>query len=217
MRDWRPYVRERLAGAGKRQAIDDDVVRELAEHLEDVYAELRTCGMTQAEALRRTQEQAGSWLVLRRGIDAARQEGAMQERVKQFWLPSLVTLLLGWGILAILIRAGVEPNMNRPGRPEGLYVYWPWLMALPFVGALGAYLSRRAQSGRWIAYVSGAFPAVAIAIIFLLILPWGFIVDPQVAPWLKLTAFAAGMISWVLWPGIALCLGIAVQEMRLTH
>ena len=141
----------------------------------------------------------------------------MQERVKQFWLPSLVTLLLGWGILTILIWAGVQPFMTRPGQAEGLYMYWPWLAALPFVGALGAYMSRRAQSQRWKVYVAGAFPAVAIAIIFLLLLPWGFIVDPQVAPSLKLTGFAAGIVSWVLLPGIALCLGIAIQEVRLSH
>jgi len=138
----------------------------------------------------------------------------MQERVKQFWLPSLVTLLAGWGILAILIWAGVQPFMTRPGQPEGLYVYWPWIAALPFVGAIGAYMSRKAQSSGWKIYAAGAFPVIAMAIVFLLILAWSFIVDRQVVPALKLMGFAAGMVSWVVIPGLALCVGIVVESMR---
>ena len=208
MHDWHAYVRE------QSPELDDRVVQELAGHLEDVYSDLRASGLTQAEAIRRTERQVGDWLELRRGIQAARQEAVMQERVKQFWLPSLVTLVLGWGILTILIWAGVQPFMTRPGQPEGLYVYWPWLLALPFVGALGAYLSRRAQMRGWKVYVAGAFPVVAIAVVFLLILPWSFIVDHQVVPASKLSGFAAGMLSWVILPGTALCLGIALQGTR---
>ena len=137
----------------------------------------------------------------------------MQERVKQFWLPSLVTLLAGWGILAILIWAGVHPYMTHPGSPEGLFLYWPWLVALPFVGALGAYMARRAKSQNWKVYVAGAFPSLAMAMVFLLILPWVFVVNPQVAPALKATSIVANMVSWVILPGIALCLGIAAQGM----
>jgi len=214
MRDWRKYVRERLAEAGERDDADEQVVRELSDHLDDVYTELRASGLTQAQALRRTSRQVGNWLELRRGIQAVRQEGEMQEHVKQFWLPSLVTLLLGWGILAILIWSGVAPFMTSPGRPDGLYVYWPWLVALPFVGALGAYMSRRTQASRWKVYAAGAFPVIAIAIVFLLVLPWSFIVDRQVVPALKLSAIAADMMSWVVIPGVALCLGIAAQGMR---
>ena len=69
----------------------------------------------------------------------------------------------------------------------------------------------------WKVYVAGAFPVVAIAVVFLLILPWSFIADHQVVPALKLSGFAAGMVSWVLLPGIALCLGIALQGMRRFH
>ena len=138
----------------------------------------------------------------------------MNERVRKFWLPSLVTLLVAWGILAILLWAGMQPFMTKPGQADGLFVYWPWLAALPFVGALGAFLARRASLDGWKVYLVGAFPAVAIALVLLLLLPWGFIVDPQVVPSLKLAGFAAGVVSWVLLPGGALCLGAAAQ-MRL--
>ncbi|HTZ33350.1 MAG TPA: permease prefix domain 1-containing protein, partial [Methylomirabilota bacterium] len=95
MHDWHAYVRE------QSPELDDRVVQELAGHLEDVYSDLRASGLTQAEAIRRAERRVGGWLELRRGIQAARREEAMQERVKQFWLPSLVTLVLGWGILTI--------------------------------------------------------------------------------------------------------------------
>lgn len=211
MRDWRRYVRDRLPELGDR------VVQELAGHLDDVYSDLRSSGLSEPAACEEASKQVGDWLELRRGIQATRQEVVMQERVKQFWLPSLVTLVLGWGILTVVIWAGVRPLMTRPGQPEGLYVYWPWLVALPFVGALGAYLSRQAEMKGWKVYVAGTFPALAIAIVFLLILPWGFVVDSQVAPALKLTGFAAGIVSWVLLPGIALCLGIAAQGRRFVN
>jgi hypothetical protein len=75
-------------------------------------------------------------------------------------------------------------------------------------------MSRRTQASRWKVYAAGAFPVIAIAIVFLLVFPWSFIVDRQVVPALKLSAIAADMMSWVVIPGVALCLGIAAQGMR---
>jgi len=213
MRDWRKLVQERLAVQGQNNAIDESVVQELAEHLEDLDTESRGSSLTQDEELRRIERRVGDWLALRQGIEGMRQEGDVQERVKQFWLPSLVTLLVGWGILATLIWAGVHPYMTHPGNPEGLFLYLPWLVALPFVGALGAYIARRAKSQSWKVYVAGAFPAVAMFMVFLLILPWAFVVNPQVAPGLKATSIMANMVSWVVLPGIALGLGVAMQGM----
>ena len=130
----------------------------------------------------------------------------MQERLKQFWLPSLVTLLLSWGCLAILIWAGVQPYMSRPANdPERLLIYWPWLVMLPFVGALGAYMARRAQSNRWKIYTAGAFPVVATAVVFLLLCPWAYMSGK------KFIAVGADMLNWVLLPGIALLIGVAVE------
>jgi hypothetical protein len=211
MPDWREYVRGQLIAASNYRPVDEDVVTELAEHLEQVYVELRTSGLSNAEALQQARKQAGNWTELRRGIELARQEGVMQVGVRQFWLPSLVTLFSAFAALAILIWAGVQPWMTHPAEPRGLVVYVPWMLVLPFIGAAGAYLSRRAQATPWKVYVAGAFPAFAIALLFLMILPWGFVVDPQVVPAFRLRGLAAGTISWVILPGIALCLGITIQ------
>ena len=214
MPDWRKFVRERLPELSGTEAMDEAVVRELAEHLEDVYTELRASGMTQHEAARHTRRQVGSWLDLRRGIHSARREEAMNQRVARFWLPSLVTLLLGWGVLTILIWAGTRPFMTHPAEARGLIIYVPWLVMLPLVGAAGGYLARRSNASGWRVYVAGTFPAIAIAIVFLLILPWAFMIDPEVVPSLKLTSFAALTLSWIVLPGSALCLGVALQGIQ---
>jgi hypothetical protein len=217
MRDWREYVRQHLSAISEYRPVNEDVVAELAEHLEEVYAELQKSGLSQAEATRRAPERVGSWMELRQGIELARQEGTMQERVRQFWLPSLVTLFTAFAVLAILIWAGVRPWMTRPAETRGLIVYVPWILMLPFIGAVGAYMSRRAKATGWRVYVAGVFPALAIAMLFLLLLPWGFIVDPRVAPDFKLMGFAAGTVSWVILPGIALWIGIVLQRRLMSR
>ena len=214
MRDWREYVRERLAASRQDDRVDEEVVQELAEHLEDVYTELCASGCTQVQALRQTARQAGNWLELQQGIEAARPEGAMNERVRKFWLPSLVTLLLGWGILAIMIWAGVEPWMTHPAEARGLIVYVPWLVMLPLIGAMGSYLAHWSNAKSWQVYVVAAFPAVAAALVFLTVFPWAVLVDRNVGPDFRLVSLAANTISWVILPGIALLTGVAFERLR---
>ena len=149
MGNWRKYVRERFAESGDSGRADEPVVEELAEHLEDVYAEQCATGLGQAEAWRQAERQVEDWRKLRRDIEAARREGAMSERVTKFWMPSFVTLLLGWGTLALLIWARVQPFTTGARGAKGLIVYAPWLMVLPLVGALGAYMARRAKARGW--------------------------------------------------------------------
>ena len=52
MRDWREEVRQRLRGARLGPAAEADIVEELAQHLEDRFAELRGSGVGDAEAER---------------------------------------------------------------------------------------------------------------------------------------------------------------------
>src|SRR5208283_3002973 len=101
--------------------------------------------------------------------------------------------------------------MTHPAEPRGLIVYVPWLGVLPVIGALGAYLSRRANGTGWRVYIAGAFPAIAIACVFLLILPFGLAVDPHVIHDFELVSMAANTFSWVLLPGMALCIGVVLQ------
>lgn len=232
MRDWRAYVDERLhAVTIKHRA---EVVAELAAHLEECYSALRAQGLPDEEACAWTCARAGDWDELRLGIIAAKETRTMSDRVKQIWIPSLLTLVVGWAVLGMAIWSGSPPliweswHEARRGVARGdflgvasfahLYppmviVYWPWLISLPVIGAVGAYLSRRAKATGWRVYVSGAFPLLAIAVVFAVTLPFASMVDPQVVPFFKSSSIVANLVSWLVLPGIALWIGIALQGM----
>jgi len=214
MRDWRANVREQLGTLRLAPAEAEEVLDELAGHLEECYDALRAQGMAEEEAYKWTCACAGNWGELRQAIVSATEVEMIQDRVRQIWLPSLITLMCAWGLLAILMWAGVQPIMTRPAEPLGLIFYFPWLVVLPAIGAVGGYLSRRAMGRGWRVYLAGVFPVVAIAIVFLLVIPFSLVVDRHVALAIKFSALAAGMFSWVVMPGIALCVGVALEGLR---
>ena len=51
MPEWRVIIRQRLAGLDIRPVDEIDIVEELAQHVEDRYAELRGAGVTEEQAL----------------------------------------------------------------------------------------------------------------------------------------------------------------------
>ncbi len=212
MRDWRAYVNERL-GSGRFDH-GEDVADELATHLEECYAVLRAEGLPEEEAYASTCVRTGNWEELRREVISAKQEGTIMVRVRQIWVPSLVTLLASFGLMAVLIRAGIQPIVSHPGEPRGIILYLPWLLVLPLIGAAGAYLSRRAQGSGWRVYLAGAFPALAILAVFLLILPFRLAIDPYVVHDFELGALVSMILSWTVLPGIALCIGVALEGLR---
>jgi hypothetical protein len=214
MRDWKEFVQERLGFLGLDGAEAEEVAGELAGHLEEQYEALLANGGEEQEAFVETGNLAGDWEKLRRGIVSAKQEELMKDRVRQIWLPSLITLFTSWTLLALLMWAGTRPVVWHGGEPRSAVFYVPWLLLLPLIGAFGGYLSRRSQGSGWRLYVSGAFPALAIAVIFAVTFPFAFVVDRQVAPDFKFASQLANTISWVIVPGIALCLGVALQNLR---
>lgn len=223
MRDWQGYVREQLRGLWLSSGENEEIARELAGHLEEYYEELRSEGMAEGEAYERACALAGNWKDLRRGVFLAKQEGTMTDRVRQIWIPSLLTLFVGWAVLGVVIWSGTPPLMwetwhtARRGvvlYPPLVILYWPWLVSLPFIGAAGAYLSRRAKATGWRIYLSGAFPVLAIGVVFAVTFPFVFVVDAQVVPFFRLSSMVANVVSWTVLPGMALLLGIVLQGRR---
>src|SRR5216683_5067751 len=149
MRDWETLVERQLNGMALEPAESAEVIAELAAHLAETCEELRKQGMTEDEAARRSISQVEDWQKLSRMIQAARtKENIMTSRVKQFWFPSLLTLLLSMGLLMLIQVFG--PNPWLVARKNGwslvapvAVVYLPWLLSLPLIGAMGAYLSNR--------------------------------------------------------------------------
>jgi hypothetical protein len=216
MRDWRVYVNERLGAAPISRR--DEVADELAAHLEDCYSALRAQGLSDDEACASTCAKAGDWDELRKEVSSAKREGTMNDRVRQIWIPSLTTLFAGWAALGLIIWSGMQPVTGdwwHAGKPGAvLYLHWPWLVILPFIGAAGAYMSRRAEGSGWRVYVSGAFPVLGTAAVCAVTFPFAFLVDARVVPFFKVTSLLASMMSWVVLPGVALCLGITLEGWR---
>lgn len=200
----------------------DDVSRELASYLEDLYSDARNHGMDESAAARcalvELHEDAGLGANLRR----ARKENTMNDRTKHLWLPGMATLLASAGCLAIFQLAGFHAEFRplwvrgNAYTPNPVYfwmtIYWPWLCALPFFGALGAWWSRRTGGSRWVQAAAGFFSAFVFLAILLIVLVFSFIfgglLDGVPATSTLFPEFVGALLSWVVIPGIALLLGV---------
>ncbi|HXN94882.1 MAG TPA: permease prefix domain 1-containing protein [Candidatus Acidoferrales bacterium] len=213
MRDWEALVEQHLIGLALEPTERAEVIAELAAHLEESCEELRRQGMTEEEAVRRTLSQVEDWQKLSRLIQTARtKENIMTDRVKQFWLPSLLTLSFSMGLLALIQVFG--PNPWLVARKNGwtlvapvTVVYLPWLLSLPLIGAMGAYLSNRAGGSQRAMFSSIVFPVLPYLVFFLVAFPVMAIFNERLAHTIMFGALFVGLFAWVLAPGAALLAG----------
>jgi len=81
MGNWQQKVRQNLAACNLPRAIQDEVVVELAFHLEQAYEEARAIGVSDDSAINVALEQVGDWRALARNIGHAKsQEDPMNHR-----------------------------------------------------------------------------------------------------------------------------------------
>jgi hypothetical protein len=217
MRDWKKFVEGQLAGLALPPGTKADVVDELAAHLEETCAGFRKQGMTEEAAVRLALSQVKDWYKLQRRIQNARiKEITMTNRVKQFWLPSLLTLLLSMVLLMLIQLFGPSPwtssSGNRLRMTPVAVVYVSWLLTLPLIGAMGAYLSIRAGGSLRAVFCSIMFPVFPYLVFFVIGLPLALIFDDHVAHNITIPAFFVGLSAWIILPAVALLAGgLAVQ------
>ena len=235
MPDWQKVVREQLAGLNLGQEEEDEVIAELAGHLEETYEALRRGGLLEGEAVHRALSQVTNWNDLRANIYRARvKENTMNPRTSRLWLPSLVTLTVSFITLVAFGFLGLEPGPlgSRPhheewsshiisgiaGGRDTVNEYTVWLMALPFVGALGAWLSRRAGGTLRDVLISGVFPALAWLTIVLTVLSFAASLGPGVDKLIAPVGPTGLIAVLVLIPGASLLIGVlaysAVTKLR---
>ncbi len=211
MRDWDAVVERHLNGIALDPAESAEVIAELAAHLAETCEELRKQGMTEDEAARRTLSQVEDWQKLSRLIQNARtKENIMTNRVKQFWFPSLMTLLLSMGLLMLIQIFGPNPWTSASGGRHWMpvaVVYVSWLLTLPLIGALGAYLSNRAGGSSRAVFSSIMFPVLPYLAFFVIGLPVAMVLDDHVAHNITIPAFFVGLSAWVIFPATALLAG----------
>jgi hypothetical protein len=213
MPDWQKLVRHRLSRLQLDAAEKEEVCAELAGHLEEYYQYSLAAGASEQLAIRRALCHVRDWHELQSKIESSRiQEANMSNRVTQFWLPAFVTLLLSMVLLAVIQVYGPNPWVTPvPGgrlrmTPVAV-VYVAWLVLLPFVGALGAYLSKRAGGGPRAIFASILFPVFPYAAFFVIGLPIAIMLDDHIAHNIMIPAFFVGLTAWVIFPAAALLAG----------
>ncbi len=201
MPDWNKEVREHIANLNLPPQTKEEVIAELSAHLEDINAEPFTGDPTVS------MPSANAWRRLARAIQHAKsEEDFMNNRTKRLWIPALATLLGASVSLAVFQYIGVRPSVVWIGKVAVTF-YWTWLVTLPGFGAIGAYLSRRAQAPVAARLAASQAPALIMLLVMCLILPWGLAIDGF--DFLRAISFGLALATWVAIPGAALLLGAA--------
>jgi hypothetical protein len=163
------------------------------------------------EAAERTLEQVADWRGLQRRILIAKRSGyPMQKRVHQLWIPGFLTMVLSIVFLVTLQKLGFNARMVS-WRDSDIFFFAPWLVSLPFLGALGAYISSRTGGSRGTALLDSIFPALALTLTFLLMFPIDMIIEPIIGRPVDFSIVAVVLlkdgIGCILVPGAALLAG----------
>jgi hypothetical protein len=214
MPDNQGLIRERLGKLWLETRREEEILLELADHLDDHAAALEARGVARDAAAREALDSVSNWPEFREEILAAETEEAiMNYRTKALWLPALCALTLSNGCLALMQIFGVPAHFYWFGIGKDVQALCefivPWIISQPVVGAVAAYWSRRAGGTVRYQLLAALAPAIALLGLFLLILPWAMIVDKNVAHHVKLGAFLILTVTWVLLPSVPLLIGAA--------
>ncbi len=200
--DWGKLVREHMGPLDLPCDIQENVVNELAAHLQETYEAARSQRIREEEALELALQEVEDWNVLATNIQCAKEERIMNHRTKSLWMPALASILAASLAMMLLQFSGVRPHLVWTG-PAAMSFYWPWLAILPLCGALGAWLSRRDQGTVRSRLIAGLAP-----VLWLLLL--AFAVEPLEIATSGLSHFryfGYGVANWVVIPGFALLVG----------
>jgi hypothetical protein len=221
MPDWQALVRQRLSGLALDAEEKNEVQVELAAHLEESYEVFCKKGLPEKEAVHRTFAQVADWPDLQREILIAKRKGhLMKKRLHQLWIPGFLALILSMLFLATLQKLGFQLRIIGSG-PNTIFLYVPWLLSLPFFGALGAYLSSRAGGSRGTALLASVFLVLALTAAFLSMFPIGLILGRimgrRVGFSIVATTLLKDGIGWLLVPGAALLAGGLLAHLLLSR
>jgi hypothetical protein len=112
--------------------------------------------------------------------------------------------------LVTLQKLGFNARMVS-WRDSDIFFFAPWLVSLPFLGALGAYISSRAGGSQRTALLASIFPVLALTGAFLSMFPIDMIIEPIIGRQVDFNIVAASLlrdgIDWILVPGAALLVG----------
>ncbi len=222
MRDWELAVSERMGRLRLCTEARSDVVRELACHFEQIYDDARERGAGEQDAREEALESVRDWR--RFTHEVQREKESLMTTTpfrKKVVLPGMVALVFSgialW-VTSMLHHAGAQ-YVFHPVDPKHYFTFnIPWLIALPIVGAIGAWMSWRNGGNSAQRFYAGIFPTLtfawvplwgaAIAVIWIVannVVPQRISDHASAAEWtVRIISF---LVPWVLAPAIAMAVG----------
>jgi len=217
MPDWEEIAKRKLTPLELDAKRQEEIVIELANHLEDLYEDLHRQGKSEVEAAQFALSTVADWNELRCEVQLAANEEvimnyrlgpAEKHRFRTLWLPGACTIALS-GILLRLLQmpSAPSPHVFWPQHDMPFVFYWQWFVCLPLVGAIGAYWSRHGGGKHLERALAASSPAVAWMCFPGLILPFGLAFQWIVHHSVPLVPAALFLLGWVVLPEAALLLG----------
>jgi len=211
-KDWRHLVRERLRTCDLPTATREEVITELATHLEERYEDALRRGLNEVNALDCAMQEVADWQVLAVDLSLAKsKENRMNTRTKTLWLPAMASLTGAASLLMILQKLGVQPRItwtkDLAMTDIAVLIYLPWLYSLPVFGALGAYLARRTHARPLTRLAAALAPSIAMVGAFCFMLVVMLLTDIRQFAHFPSFYFGLTMVDWVILPACALMLG----------
>ena len=130
----------------------------------------------------------------------------MDLHANKVWLPGAASCLLFVGLYVLFTLLPVYTNADW-SKHEFLFISIPYLAVMPFVGALGAYLSRRMKGSVVERILSALFPVFTFAALFAVRIVYGlfFEREPYTLPHFRLGLFMT--LIFIIVGGLFLVLG----------
>jgi hypothetical protein len=120
----------------------------------------------------------------------------------------LLSFALAMALLEVAEKVQFHPlTLSLGSGTPILRFHLLWIFALLLVGAIAAYVSRRAGGSLRTSLLSGVFGMAPFAVVFLGAMPVGLIVGHPISYRLAAEAIAYGALGWVLAPAAALLAG----------
>lgn len=218
--NWKDLVRRRLSSQHDHRSAGEEIVTELAAHLEDVYDAAQARGLDARSSLELTLQEIQDWHVLLADIRRAKsQEDSMNLRTRSLWLPALASLFASSLFLLALTEISMQPPLLvRLHSGAAQWLYAVWLIGQIAFGALGAFLSRRVGGSRATRIIAATFPALVMLASCAIVIPASALMEHNDFIFHNPGRLWWGAFLWAVVPGVTLLLGAApfLKEFKMS-
>jgi hypothetical protein len=166
MPDWERFVAERLAESKLAPEVQREVAAEIAAHLDECHTDLLEAGS--ADAAAQTRAQVSDWHTFCRRIRRSKEDPMSFAR--KVVIPGIAAVIVAMAALKLFVFLLITPT-PCPGDEICAQIsvsadgpaYLPWLITLPFAGALAAMIARRLGARPSQRLLAATFPAFYLA------------------------------------------------------